>query len=89
VFGNERPPLLAAAEREFWKALVRINIGSNALEELAVFLGQFENLELEYAGKNAELDWFSPDSEWSFLFQVQAIDFNLMIYKEWCLACNK
>jgi hypothetical protein len=63
AFGNQRPPLLAAAERELWKALVRINLGSDALTELSTFLASFSSLEEQYAGEDPQLDWFSPEGE--------------------------
>jgi hypothetical protein len=63
AFGNQRPPLLAAAERELWKALVQINLGSEALKELSSFLTTFANLEEQYAGQDPGLDWYSPEGE--------------------------
>lgn len=54
---------MAAAEKALWKALVRINLGSDALQELSSFLAIFANLEEEYAGQDPRIDWFSPEGE--------------------------
>jgi hypothetical protein len=53
--------LLAAAEKELWKCLLRINLGSSAMSELVTFLQRYEALELQHAGEDLELDWFAPD----------------------------
>jgi hypothetical protein len=66
VYGNERPPLLAAAERELWRALFRINTGSNAMKELSAFLIRFQDLQVDYAEENAQLDWFSPTRQYIY-----------------------
>jgi hypothetical protein len=58
--GNQRPALLAAAEREIWKCLLRINLGSHAIDELSSFLRRYEELELDHSGQDLELDWFAP-----------------------------
>jgi hypothetical protein len=62
VFGNRRPALLAATERELWRLLLRIASGSEALQELVGFLEKFEVLENEHAQQDSELDWFSAES---------------------------
>jgi hypothetical protein len=80
VYGNQRPPLLAATERELWKCLLRINLGSSAMTQLMLFLQRFQVLEVEYAGKDLELDWFSPARKF-FICLLLSIATNLL--KEW------
>jgi hypothetical protein len=64
--GNQRPDLLAATERELWKTLLEINLGSTALTELGKFLDKFDELKQQYDGRDHALDWFSHSSKFFF-----------------------
>jgi hypothetical protein len=63
AFGNNRPALLAATERELWKALVGINRGETALTQLGIFLERFEVLKTEHSGIDPEVHWYNTEGE--------------------------
>jgi hypothetical protein len=56
-YGNEKPPLLQAAEKSIWATLFRIASGLNSRDEIARLVKQLDELG-NTAGISQEEGWF-------------------------------
>lgn len=77
ALGNEQPQFLRDTEREIWKSLIRICLGSSALTELQTFLNKYVELGHEYSGRDNQYDWFVLKG--AFLSSLQLMNDHLSI----------